>query len=198
MDPMSHLSGLRGRDCANRSHFGSSFPTASRRWALITAAGCLLGGTLVGGPLAIGSASTLASYARPSVMKTCPSAAAVSKAAGTSLPAPKVSKSSGIVLCSYNSSKTYANLVVELSSSRGVSPKLLKAMQQRMATSQKTTLKSVSGYGSAAYYYTNSYTSANGIAVTSFAMIAGPELVMIELNGTIAHVEAVARLVLKG
>ncbi len=194
MGAKNYLSVGRGSDCINRSHLVGDFPTASKRWTLLAAGALLLGSASV----AIAPASALAGTARPSVMKTCPSAAAVSGAAGTSLPAPKVSKSSGIVLCSYNNSKTYANLVIDFSSSKSISPKLLKALQQKMAASQKTTLKSVSGYGSAAYYYTDSYESANGIPMTSFAMIASPELVDIDLNGTIAHVKAVARLVLKG
>jgi len=198
MGTRSHLNIRRGNDYVNQSHLANAPLTTPRRWALRAVATLLLGGVLVGVPSATGSASTLAGTARPSVMKTCPSAAAASRAAGTSLPAPKVTRLSGMLFCSYNNSVTYTNLVIELSPSSFTSPAMLKAMQQKKAASQKVALKSAPGYGSVAYYYTNSYESANGIPATSFAMIAGPELVMIELNRTISHVEAVARLILMG
>jgi hypothetical protein len=146
--------------------------------------------------LACCSASGLS--ASPNSTAACPTSAAITAAAGTAYPAPKVSSNSGTVLCNYSDSKTGANLVLMFSPASGTSASTLKTVADMQAKSQNTTAASVSGFGAAAYIFTlaDARTNASHVATTMLMILDGSQLINITAQATVAQVQAVARYVL--
>ena len=105
-----------------------------------------------------------------------------------------------MVLCNYNNTTTYANMVIEFSSVSGASATAgaLKAAADGQASAHNTTATPVSGFGTAAYMVTenNASTNASGVATTNMEILDGSKLVDITAELTPTQAQAVARYVL--
>ncbi len=163
----------------------------------------LLAGCGSSGPASPASAPSSASpAAAPSsagaVSETCPSAAAVTSAFGTTYPAPKSSRSGSTLTCNYSDPSTSANLVIVFSKEAGLSAAVLKTVADSQASAQKVTARPISGFGDAAYTFTlnDAGTNASGIATTIMLIQAGTTLLDLTAEATPAHVQALARVIL--
>jgi hypothetical protein len=132
------------------------------------------------------------------VVTTCPTAAQISAAAGSTYPAPKTSSASGTVACNYSDPSTSATLVLVFSRLAGTSASTLKAVADGQAHAQGVTAKSISGLGNAAYIFTLKDASANpsGVATTLLMILDGSTLVDITVEAPVAKVEAVGHYLL--
>lgn len=133
------------------------------------------------------------------VSQTCPSAAVVTAALGTTYPAPKSNSSAGTVICTYNDPSTSANLVLGFSNVAGLNAATLKSTADSQASAQQVTASAISGFGDAAYTFTmnDASTNASGIATTVMLVQVGSTLVDITAQATPAHVQALAHVVLE-
>jgi hypothetical protein len=113
---------------------------------------------------------------------------------GTTFPAPKVSKSTGSILCNYNVTSSGVNVVIEITASQGITASDLQSAFDSQAKAQKATAVAVPGLGDAAYMFTidDASTNVDGIATTNIELLDGSEI--IDLDGDVAatHMQAVA------
>jgi hypothetical protein len=132
------------------------------------------------------------------VVATCPTASQISKAAGSTYPAPKSNSGGGLVSCNYSNPTTGANLVLEYEKIPGASASILKTTAQSQAKAQGVSAKSISGYGSAAYITTlhDAGTNSDGIATTILEYLDGSTFVDITAEATPTSVKAIAHYLL--
>ena len=132
------------------------------------------------------------------VSATCPTAAEIAPAAGTTYPAPQVETASGTTICNYNDANSGANLVLEFAPSGGTSAGVLKSVASSQASAQHVTASPVSGLGNAAYIFTlnDASTNSSGVATVSLEILDGSKLIDITAEATVAQTEAVAHYVL--
>jgi len=144
------------------------------------------------------SAATAPTTSAKAVSATCPTAAQIASAAGTTFPAPQAESSSGTLLCNYNSTTTDVNMVLEISSAPGTSASALKAAADSQAQSQNTPVAPVSGLGDAAYMLTknDASTNASGVATTILMILDGSKIIDITAEMTPTQVQAVGHYVL--
>ena len=136
--------------------------------------------------------------AKGSSASTCPTAAQMTAATGTTYPSAKSSSSSGTVSCNYDDPTTSVNFVIVLSPAAGTSASELKSVVQSEASTQKATAARLSGFGSAAYMFTlnDASTNVSGVATTSLTILDGSKLINITAEATVVQVKAVARILL--
>jgi hypothetical protein len=141
-----------------------------------------------------GSASPPATAAASGGSGSCPSAAAVSAAVGSTYPAPKILKSTGTLVCTYESSSV--NLVIDFATLT-VSASELKAVAASQAQAQHVGITSVSGLGDAAYAFTlkDGATNSDGVATSTLLVLKGSQDTTLVGELTVPKLEAVARLV---
>jgi len=129
---------------------------------------------------------------------SCPSAAAVTAAAGTTYPAPKAESGGGETSCSYSDPSTGANLTIGISAATGMSASLVQTTLDDQATSTGGKAQPVSGIGTAAYLLTenDANTNSSGVATSLVGAITSTRFVIVVGELSPAGVEAVTRLVL--
>jgi hypothetical protein len=163
-------------------------------------AGCRSSGS-TSTPAPTSTASQVSPATAPSsagaVSETCPSAAVVTSAFGTTYPAPKSSSSDGTLTCNYSDPSTSANLVIVFSKEAGLSAAVLKTVADSQASAQNVTARPISGFGDAAYTFTlnDASTNAAGIATTIMLIQVGTTLLDLTAEATPAHVQALARVI---
>jgi hypothetical protein len=139
------------------------------------------------------AASSPASVSAASGFSTsCPSAAAVSTAIGSTYPAPKSQPSSGEGLCTYTNAN--GSLVVTMTPATGLSMAGVKIAMAAQAKAQSAKLTAVSGLGEAAYYFPLP-NSGGGPSITLGALSSSTYVVVVS-DAAPAPTEAVARLFL--
>lgn len=173
--------------------------------SVILLAGCSSSGSSSGTTSSTGKASsgasassTTAASSSGAVSQTCPTAAVVSTALGTTYPSPKSSSSAGSVTCNYSDPSTSANLVIGITKASGLNAATLKSTADSAASASKATASPVSGFGDAAYIIAadDASTNASGIATTAMLIKVGSTLVDITAEATPAQVQALAHVVL--
>jgi hypothetical protein len=142
--------------------------------------------------------STTAANSAAKVSVTCPTAAAISAAAGGKYPAPATEVDDGDTSCDYSDASTGANLSVIIAPASGIT---VVGLQEAMAAQAKAlggTAKQLSGIGTTAYILTgdDANTNSDGIATTMVGALSSKYYIVVggELSPTAD--EAVARLVL--
>ena len=130
------------------------------------------------------------------VSETCPTAAVVSAALGSTYPAPQSSGGGGLVSCNYSDPNTSANLVLGFSKATGITAAVLKTTAQSQASAQGVTPSSVAGLGDAAYLFTmhDANTNASGVATTVLLIQVGSTLVDITAEASPSGVEALGHV----
>jgi hypothetical protein len=140
-----------------------------------------------------------ASTSGSTVSQTCPTAAVVSAALGSTYPAPKSSTGAGLVSCNYSNPNTSANAVLGFSKATGITTAVLKLTAQSQARAQHVTASPVAGLGDAAYMFTLPDASANpsGVATTVLLIKSGSTLVDITAEASPAQVKALGHILVK-
>jgi hypothetical protein len=142
--------------------------------------------------------STTAAASAAKVSITCPTAAAISAAAGGKYPAPATEVADGDTSCDYSDASTGANLSLVIAPASGITAAGLEEAIASQAQAVGGKAKEVSGIGTTAYIFTGNDASTNsdGIATTMVGALSSKYYVIVggELSPTAD--EAVARLVL--
>jgi hypothetical protein len=134
-----------------------------------------------------------------SVSETCPTAAVVSAALGSTYPAPQTSTGGGMVSCNYSDPNTSANAVLGFSKATGITAAVLKSTAQSQAQAQNVKASPVSGLGDAAYSFTltDASSNASGVATTVLLVKSGSTLVDITAEASPTQVEALGHVLVK-
>lgn len=170
--------------------------------ASTTAAGAT--GTAHAASSSVATAQAAASSAAPAAASnssaTCPSAAAVTAAAGSTYPKPQAQTADGETSCIYSDPNTGANLNIGISSSHGITSAVLQSTLASQAGATGGSAKPISGIGTAAYLLTENDASTNsdGIATNIVGAITSTEFVIVVGEMSPASAEAVTRLVIGG
>ncbi|HEY6789180.1 MAG TPA: hypothetical protein VI365_17895 [Trebonia sp.] len=130
----------------------------------------------------------------------CLSATAVSSAAGGTYPAPKSQFADGLLSCNYASLADNTNLNFGVTSSKGVTPSVLRTVLADQNGGSVAGIKPLPGYGTAAYILTLNDATTNSLGIATTIIIAENSSIYVTLAGEVspAHAEAVTRLVLAG
>jgi hypothetical protein len=144
------------------------------------------------------AASSTAAVSAAKVSVTCPTAAAISAAAGGTYPAPQAETADGDTTCDYSDASTGANLNIVIAPAAGITPADLQGAIASQAQAVGGKVEQLSGLGVSAYIFTGNDASTNsdGIATTMIGALSSQYYVIVggELSPTAD--EAVARLVL--
>jgi hypothetical protein len=140
-----------------------------------------------------------ASTSGSTVSETCPTAAVISAALGSTYPAPQSSTGAGMVSCSYNNPNTSANAVLGFSKATGITAAVLKSTAQSQAQAQHVAARPVAGLGDAAYIFTltDASTNSSGVATTVLLIKSGSTLVDITAEASPAQAEALGHVLVK-
>lgn len=164
---------------------GSSSPSASSSGA----------GVSTGTPTNSAGANSSGTGAVPT---TCPTAAAVSAAAGMTYPAPTQQATTGSLYCTYADPTTGANLVMVVSLAPGTTASVLEQVAQSQAAAQHVSSASVPGLGDAAFSMTldDAATNSLHVATSIVEAVKGSVLYDVTAEATLDQVEAVVRLLI--
>jgi hypothetical protein len=141
--------------------------------------------------LALGCAVCLAACgSKPAVTSLgCPSPAVLAPATGSTFGAPKVSRTSVSLSCSYEKGETAIGLTIH---KRDVSINQFQAAQQEAASARHQTAAPLDGYGSAAYIVT----SPSGNGATELTMLTQSDTFTLVGTLSAARTKAIARCLL--
>lgn len=130
----------------------------------------------------------------------CLSAAAVASAAGGTYPAPQSEFADGELTCNYASVADNTNLNYGVVPSKGITPSVLRTVLADQNGGSTAGIKSLPGYGTAAYILTLNDASTNSLGIATTIIIAETSSIYVTLVGEVspAHAEAVMQLVLAG
>lgn len=161
-----------------------------------TAAGAAAGATHASASSAATAQAVTSTVAK--VSATCPTAAAISAAAGGKYPAPATEVADGDTSCNYSDASTGANLNLIIAPAAGITVAGLQVAMASQAKAVGGTAKQISGIGTTAYIFTgdDASTNSDGIATTMVGALSSQYYIIVggELSPTAD--EAVARLVL--
>jgi hypothetical protein len=127
---------------------------------------------------------------------TCPTAAVVSAALGSTYPAPQTSTASGDLSCSYDDPNTSANAVLGFAKTPGLTAAVLKSTADSQASAQGASVSPLSGLGDGAYIFTlkDGGTNSSGVATTILIIQSGSTLVDITAQASPAQVDALGHV----
>ena len=132
------------------------------------------------------------------ISTTCPTAAQITSATGYDIPLKSNSTDSGTTICSYNSVSTGQSVSITITQANGVTASTLQQVVNSMAQAQQATASPLSGYGQAAFAFTqkDATSNADGIPSTVIGVLAGSQYLVIDAPLPIAKIEAVITLLM--
>jgi hypothetical protein len=144
------------------------------------------------------SSAAATSSGTGSVPTSCPTAAAVSAAAGMTYPAPTQQAASGSLYCTYADPTSGADLVIVASVAPGTTAAVLQQVAQSQAAAQHVSSAAVPGLGDAAFSMTldDAATNSLHVATSIIEAVKGSVLYDVTAEATLDQVEAVVRLLI--
>lgn len=144
------------------------------------------------------SAAAATSSGSGTVPTSCPTAAAISAAAGSTYPAPAQQATTGSLYCTYADPTTGANLVLVVSLAPGTTASVLEQVAQSQAAAQHVSAASVPGLGDAAFSMTldDAATNSTHVATSIVEAVKGSVLYDVTAEATLNQVEAVVQLLI--
>jgi hypothetical protein len=132
------------------------------------------------------------------VLKTCPTAAEISTAAGTTYPAPTSQKTTTGLYCNYNTETSGANLVLGEGTAKTTNAADVKEAITAQAKAQGVSATAVSGIGTAAYVaiLKDATTNVDKQPTTILFVLSHGTYIDVTVDGPASEAEAVAKYVI--